>query len=150
MGKYTYTASLVDESISILKRADQELSGTSAAVLNAVNTILNARGADRLTMDFSDILDITDFARDDINAVTKEIINKQNEIEEYEKYFLTNYVLDNAKVIYLENKNLKSAYGINDLPEYETEKATFEELLEVEGMNKASSESVYQYFRNGD
>ena len=84
MGKYTYTASLVDESISILKRADQELSGTSAAVLNAVNTILNARGADRLTMDFSDILDITDFARDDINAVTKEIINKQNEIEEYE------------------------------------------------------------------
>ena len=42
MGKYTYTASLVDESISILKRADQELSGTSAAVLNAVNTILNA------------------------------------------------------------------------------------------------------------
>ena len=84
MGKYTYTASLVDESISILKRADQELSGTNAAVLNAVNTILNARGADRLTMDFSDILNITDYARDDINAVTKEIINKQNEIEEYQ------------------------------------------------------------------
>ncbi|WP_296646383.1 excinuclease ABC subunit UvrC [Romboutsia sp. 13368] len=29
-------------------------------------------------------------------------------------------------------------------------KATFEELLEVEGMNKASSESVYNYFRKGD
>ena len=28
-------------------------------------------------------------------------------------------------------------------------KATFEELLEVEGMNKASSESVYNYFRKG-
>lgn len=28
-------------------------------------------------------------------------------------------------------------------------KATFEELLEVEGMNKASSESVYKYFRKG-
>ena len=84
MGKYTYTASLVDESISILKRADQELSGTSAAVINAVNTILNARGADRLTMDFSDILDITDYARDDISAVTKEILSKQTEIEEYE------------------------------------------------------------------
>lgn len=27
--------------------------------------------------------------------------------------------------------------------------ATFEELLEVEGMNKASSESVYKYFRKG-
>ena len=28
-------------------------------------------------------------------------------------------------------------------------KATFEELLEVEGMNKASSESVYKYFKKG-
>ena len=28
-------------------------------------------------------------------------------------------------------------------------KATFEELLEVEGMNKTSSESVYNYFRKG-
>lgn len=28
-------------------------------------------------------------------------------------------------------------------------RATFEELLEVEGMNKASSESVYEYFRKG-
>lgn len=28
-------------------------------------------------------------------------------------------------------------------------KATFEELLEVEGMNKSSSESVYKYFRKG-
>lgn len=84
MGKYTYTASLVDESVNILKRADQELSGTNAAVINAVNTILNARGADRLAFDFDDILDITDFARDDISAVTKEILNKQAEIEEYE------------------------------------------------------------------
>ena len=32
--------------------------------------------------DFDDILDITDFARDDISAVTKEILNKQAEIEE--------------------------------------------------------------------
>ena len=84
MGKYTYTASLVDESINILRRADQELSGTNAAVINAVNTILNARGADRLAFDFDDILDLTDIARDDIAAVTKEILNKQSEIEEYE------------------------------------------------------------------
>ena len=28
-------------------------------------------------------------------------------------------------------------------------KATFEELLEVESMNKTSSESVYNYFRKG-
>ena len=27
--------------------------------------------------------------------------------------------------------------------------ATFEELLEVESMNKSSSESVYEYFRKG-
>lgn len=84
MGKYTYTASLVDESINILRRADQELSGTNAAVINAVNTILNARGADRLAFDFSDILTLTDIARDDIAAVTKEILSKQAEIEEYE------------------------------------------------------------------
>lgn len=84
MGKYTYTASLVDESINILRRADQELSGTNAAVVNAVNTILNARGADRLAFDFSDILTLTDIARDDIAAVTKEILSKQAEIEEYE------------------------------------------------------------------
>lgn len=84
MGKYTYTASLVDESINILQRADQELSGTNAAVLNAVNTILNARGAERLGFDFADILDLTDYARDDIAAITKEILDKQEEIEEYE------------------------------------------------------------------
>lgn len=84
MGKYTYTASLVDESINILRRADQELSGTNAAVINAVNTILNARGADRLAFDFDDILELTDIARDDISTVTREILSKQAEIEEYE------------------------------------------------------------------
>ena len=84
MGKYTYTESLVDESINMLRRADQELSGTNAAVMNAVNTILNARGADRLAFDFDDIIELTDIARDDIDAVTREILNKQAEIEEYE------------------------------------------------------------------
>lgn len=85
MRKYTYTASLVEETINILKRADQEISGTNSAIINAVNTILNARGADRLAFDFDEILNLTDFARDDIAAVTKEILNKQEEIK---------YVLD--------------------------------------------------------
>ena len=41
----------------------------------------------------------------------------------YSKRFSTDCFSD-----FFTNKNLKSAYGINDLPEYSTEKATFEEL----------------------
>ena len=59
---------------------------------------------------------------------------------------LTKSVLDDIQGI---GEKRKKAL-LNHFKDIEAiKKATFEELLEVEGMNKASSESVYNFFRKG-
>ena len=55
----------------------------------------------------------------------------------------------NGRIILNEREAKKFLHDVIH-PDIEAiKKATFEELLEVEGMNKTSSESVYNYFRKG-
>ena len=50
MAKLAYNETLVNESLSLLKRAESEISNTGASVVSALSTVAGARGANYLDM----------------------------------------------------------------------------------------------------
>ena len=84
MARYTYNEGLVSQTIDTLGDACKSLDQTNTDINKGISTILNARGAENMNIDFSPILDYQPTVVDYIDQFTGELKSKAQEIEEYE------------------------------------------------------------------
>ena len=84
MARYTYNEGLVSQTIDTLGDACKTLDQTNTDINKGISTILNARGAENMNIDFSPILEYQSTVVDYIDQFTGELKSKAQEIEEYE------------------------------------------------------------------
>lgn len=84
MARYTYNAGLVTQTIDTLYDACDTLDSTNVDVKKGISTILNARGAENINIDFSPITGYYDTVIEYIDTMANELKKKAQEIEEYQ------------------------------------------------------------------
>ena len=84
MARYTYNAGLVTQTIDTLYDACDTLDSTSIDMKKGISTILNARGAENINIDFSPITGYYDTVIEYIDVMAGELKKKAQEIEEYQ------------------------------------------------------------------
>ena len=84
MARYTYNESLVSQSIEDLSLACKALDNTNSDMQKGINTVVNARGAENIDVDFTFITNYQSQVVEYIETMSKEISSKAQEIEEYQ------------------------------------------------------------------
>ena len=84
MARYTYNAGLVTQTIDTLYDSCDTLDSTNVDIKKGISTILNARGAENINIDFSPILGYYDSVIEYVDMLAGELKKKAQEIEEYQ------------------------------------------------------------------
>ena len=80
MARYTYNEGLVSQTIDTLGSACKSLDQTNTDINKGISTILNARGAENMNIDFSPITGYQSQVIDFIDQISGELRKKSKEI----------------------------------------------------------------------